>query len=238
MMRVLFICLGLAVPASADTVLRVPYETLEPRLVTRIDFEDYPRQLSPGTRLDDLQPFDGAIIGERFSGQSLSHEGGFDRLSPTPLAPLSLQAGESGENLAVSFIFQLSNQLVGLGPAGYPARESSGEGAVSVLFERDQFAVGFRVAADPRPKAEDPQRGIMTVAFYRRDGSVIDMLQVALDWGRGSYGFIREGEAQDIAGITIVNFDPEGIAIDDIIFDQDLTIGMLPDQPDSLRYLR
>lgn len=224
-MRSILALLILALPAAAEPVLRVPYGELEGRLVARIDFEDYPRHLSPGTKLDGIQPAKGAAFAERFAGQALLSAGGFDVVVSDPAGPLRLAAGAPGENLSVSFIYMLSNQLEGLAAPGYPAREASGEGAVSVLFERDQFALGFRVAAEPEPREGAGEPGRMTVAFYRRDGMRIAEMEIALDWGRGDYGFIRAGEVDDIAGITITNRDPAGIAIDDLIFDTDLAIG-------------
>ncbi|MEM1066836.1 MAG: hypothetical protein AAF771_01420 [Pseudomonadota bacterium] len=224
-MRALLALLALTLPVSADPVVRVPYAELEGRLVARIDFEDYPRHLSPGTKLDGIQPAKGAAFGERFEGQTLLASDGYDVVVADPAGPLRLAAGAPGENLSVSFIYMLSNQLEGLASPGYPAREASGEGAVAVLFERDQFALGFRVAAEPQPRDGAGEPGRMTVAFYRRDGVRIAELEIALDWGRGDYGFLREGEAADIAGITITNRDPAGIAIDDLIFDNNLAIG-------------
>lgn len=226
-MRTLIALLFCVSPALADPILRVPYSELEPRLVNRVDFETYPRHLSPGTMLEGVQTFEGASIAERFVGQVITQHQGFDRLTPMAQGPLRLQAGAPGQNLSVSFIFMLSNQLEGLAPPGYPAREASGEGAISILFDRDQFALGFRVAAELPPREAGPARGMMTVTFYRRDGSMIDTMPVELEWGRAAYGFLRNGEERDIAGIAITNSDPAGIAIDDLIFDQDLVLGWL-----------
>ena len=224
------LAVALAAPAQADSIALVPYETLEPRLVTRVDFEDLPRQMSPGTSLDGVQRFEGARIGERFAGQTLFHENGFDRLSPAPLPPLTLSAGAPGQNLAVSFITTLSNQVAGLAPPGYPERRAGGEGAIAVLFDRDQFALGFRVAAEIE-LPEDAPASLMRVSFFRRDASLIATLDVPLGWGFRGYGFLRDGETEDIAGITVTNSDPEGIAIDDLIFDTDLVLGLLELHP-------
>ena len=59
----------------------------------------------------------------------------------------------------------------------------------------------------------------MQVTFHGRDGTIIDRLDLELEWGRNGYGFARPDDQRDIAGITIENRDPGGIAIDDIIFD-------------------
>lgn len=225
MRALLLIAVVAALPVRADPVDLVPYEALEPRLVTRVDFEDYPRMMSPGTALNGVQRLEGVRIGERFSGQTLTQVGGFDRLSPGPVPPLDVVAGAPGQNLAVSFVYSLSNLVAGLAPPGYPKKEAGGEGAIAVLFDRDQFALGFRVAADLRP--EDNSSGRMQVAFYRRDATLIATMDVTLGWGIRGYGFLREAETADIAGVTITNMDPAGIAIDDLIFDTDLVLGML-----------
>ena len=59
----------------------------------------------------------------------------------------------------------------------------------------------------------------MQVAFYDRAGRTIDRLEVPLNWVRKGNGFQRVFGDNDIAGITIENLDPAGIAIDNIIFD-------------------
>ena len=204
---------------AADPVRLVPYPDLEARLVTRIDFEGFPRRLSPGMALEGVQALDGAALGERFAGQRLWQEAGFDRLTPFATPPLSIQAGAQRENLSVTLVPALSNLLWGLAPPGWPAVEAGGEGAIAVLFDRDQWGLGFRVAADPEPEAA----ATMRVAFFRRDATLVADLAVALVPGWAAYGFARDGERADIAGIVLTNDDPEGIAIDDLIFDSDLT---------------
>ncbi|MEL6645737.1 MAG: hypothetical protein AAFQ79_17535 [Pseudomonadota bacterium] len=224
-MRALLALLALTLPAHTEPITLVPYTDLEPRLTTRVDFEDFPRRLSPGISLDGIQPVEGAALGERFQGQLIWQQDGFDRTGLIPDAPLALVAGAEGQNLSIALIYQLSNQLQGLAPPGYPATNAEGEGSVAVLFDRDQFALGFRVAAEPRPRDGNGTPGQMTVQFFARDARLIAEKTVTLGWGRQAYGFVREGEATDIAGITITNADPAGIAIDDLIFDTDLAIG-------------
>ncbi len=226
--RLLALCALILLPgaASADPAVRlVPYASLEARLATRLDFENFPRRMSPGLPLDGVQRVEGAALGERFDGQTLWQQDGFDRLAPVARAPLRLLAGQAGENLVVSMIGPLSNQLGGLAPPGWPAVEAGGEGAIAVLFDRDQQALGFRVSADPRDAADEPSA--MQVTFFRRDGGLIADLSVPLTAGRAGYGFERMDETADIAGITITNDDPQGIAIDDLIFDMVLTLSAL-----------
>lgn len=204
--------------ACAQDVALVPYSELAQSLSELIDFEDFPSQLSPGINKDVPLIFHGAVLGERFDGQAAAPDGLYDRLDGRAAPGLVVMAGDTGQNLSVTHIYFQSNQLQGLGPAGYPDRDAGGEGAIAIVFEQDQIALGFKVSAEIRPDTPTPL-GRMFVTFHSRDGAVITRLEVPLDWGRNGYGFARTGAQQDIAGITIENRDPGGIAIDDIIFD-------------------
>jgi hypothetical protein len=212
--------------ALGQDVLRVSYDTLSERLVALIDFETLPKRPSPGEAVDGVLSFEGAGLAEGFRGQRVAQSGGFDALHLAPASPLTLQPGAPGQNLAVEFVYFMSNQVMGTAPPGFPDRRGGGEGAVSILFDRDQSALGFRVASEPKPKTEGT-KGWMQVSFYRRDGSLIDRLEVELDWFLGSYGFQRADGAADIAGISITNRDPEGVMIDDVIFDRPLELSLL-----------
>ncbi|MEM6636660.1 MAG: hypothetical protein AAF667_12300 [Pseudomonadota bacterium] len=222
----LVLTLAFAGPVAAD-IVRVPYDPLLSELDTQIDFETYPKKMSPGTKLDNVQSFDGASFGERFRGQSVVQEDGFDALAGIPSGPLEVYAGAPSENLSVTFYFLISNHLVGNAAPGFPESYAGGEGAIAVLFDRDQRAIGFRVAAEPEPDTQ-AEKGVMTVSFFRRDGSIITQKTLPLDWGRGSYGFARTEDQRDIAGVTITNRDPAGIAIDDVIFDSQTVTGLAP----------
>ena len=182
--------------------------------VYAFDDMDYPA----GTKLDGIQDFGGVRGAERFFGQYVEQVDGFDRITGVPVFPLKLMPGRERENLAVTFYFMITNHLVGHAAPGYPENRAGGEGSIALLFDNEQRALGFIVAAEPRPKEDRPQ-SVMTVSFYSGDGRLIDRLNVPLAWGRKGYGFVREGNIPDIAGITIENRDPAGIAIDDIIFD-------------------
>ncbi|MCG6902061.1 MAG: hypothetical protein LJE68_05210 [Rhodobacter sp.] len=219
--------LSIATAAQSQAIQQVPYAQLEDELTARIDFEGFPRLPSPGSQLDGIQAFDGALIGERFDGQMIAQDHGFDILHLAPTPPLRLRPGANGENLAVEFVFFMSNQLKGMAPPGFPERNGGGEGAVAILFERDQSALGFRVTAEPDPKNPEIAKGRMTVAFYRRDGALIDRLDVELGWLLAGYGFQRSDGAEDIAGIAITNRDPQGVMIDDVIFDRVLVTSWL-----------
>ncbi|MEM1386933.1 MAG: hypothetical protein AAF626_04180 [Pseudomonadota bacterium] len=213
-----FLLIILAAPLQAAELVRVPYSTLAQTLSERIDFEQFPSQLSPGINQDAPLVFEGATLGERFAGQVAAEAAFFDTLSGAPEPGLVIRPGAPGQNLTITHIYFQTNQLQGLGPSGYPTRDAGGEGAIAILFEQDQQAFGLKVSAELRPDTPEP-KGTMTITAHRRDGSVIDRIRVPLDWGRNGYGFARPGDEDDIAGITIENRDPGGIAIDDIIFD-------------------
>ena len=95
-----------------------------------------------------------------------------------------------------------------------------GEGALAVLFDHDQSAMGFRVHTDyPDPLGSRPAwRGQIEVRFHDRDGRLITRLQFHPGPGITDFGFKRVGARRDIAGVIILNTDPGGIAVDDIIF--------------------
>ena len=217
------ICAGIA---GAQEIERVPYTVLEQELVARIDFEDLPRIPSPGKAVDQIMAFQGAQIAERFRGQLVAQDAGFDAFLSDPSAPLVLEVGPPGQNLAIEFVYFMSNQIMGTAPPGFPERDGGGEGAVSILFDRDQSALGFRVASEPKPR-DGRAKGRILVAFFRRDGSLISEVEVELDWMLGAYGFQRRGGVEDIAGVSITNRDPQGVMFDDVIFDRNLVMGLL-----------
>ena len=219
MVRLFALLAILASPAAADGIRTVPYDDLKTRLARIVDFENFSRYMSPGTRLEGVQDFDGVRAAERFSGQITQQNEGFDQILGDPLPPLTLAAGREFENLAVTFYFMITNHLVGHAAPGYPEDKAGGEGAIALMFDHPQSALGFRVAAEPAPKDGNVPKGLMTVTFYDVAGKRIDLMTIPLDWGRAGYGFEKTDKVPDILGITIENRDPAGIAIDDIIFD-------------------
>ena len=60
--------------------------------------------------------------------------------------------------------------------------------------------------------------------FLRRDGSVIAQLPVK-DLREYSVGFERRNGLSDIAGLVIMNTDPQGLALDNFRFGHVLGIG-------------
>ena len=178
-----------------------------------IDFESIAGGPPPGTNYDGILNFGGVLIGERFAGQTLSFSGNSDVLSGSPTGPLSLVVGTPGQNVAILSIPAEgvpTNAVVGLGRLGFPNPLAIGEGAVAILFDNDQSQFGFQSLGG--------NLGSANFDFFRRDGSLIQAL-TPTRLGSNSFGFEREGSINDIAGISIWNTDPGGIAFDNIIFD-------------------
>jgi hypothetical protein len=208
----------LAAPVAAQ-VTTESYAILQDELDGRIPFETLPQRAEPGFNLDAPIRTRGAWIGERFAGQGVTgalH----DALSGRPRAPLSVMPGRAGRNLSVALHRGFgSNALFPLGPAGFPELSARGEGAVAVLFNRDQAAFGLRVHSDYfKPLGLNPPRGTVTLRLFNRKGALIAEVEQQLRQGINEIGLRRNRNIPDIAGFTITNTDPGGIAIDDILF--------------------
>lgn len=205
-------------PMAWAQVVEDSYDRLARELDGRITFDALPQRSEPGFNLDAPIRVRGAWLGERFSGQRVQGAP-HDRLQGAPLA-MSVQAGAPGASLSVAFHrgFQ-SNALFPLGPLGFPAIAARGEGALALRFDRDQAALGLRVHSDyPDSLGTGAPRGGVILTLYRRDGSVIAVHEMRLDPGITNIGLRRVGGIPDIAGFTLTNTDPGGIAIDDILF--------------------
>jgi hypothetical protein len=173
-----------------------------------ITFDDVPGGGAPGTNYDAIFESDGALFAERFVGQTLSYSGDFDVLTGSPTNPLTLQAGLPYQNLVITLEPNTNSQvLAGNGPVGWPDYSSIGEGSFAVIFDYDQSEFGFVLAGG--------DGGPAIVDFFRRDGSLIDSIEIP-NITLGNYGFQRIGGVADIAGVSIHNTDPAGIGIDDL----------------------
>lgn len=175
-----------------------------------ITFDDIQSGFGIGHPIDTLLIRPGARFGERFSGQTLTPEGDFDRVSGAALSPLTAIPGAPGATLGA---LRLGPTIVlqGNGPRAFPRTEAVGEGAIAVEFDNDQAALAFDLRGG--------EAGSLEVTFLRRDGSEIARL-VLSPLHEESYGFARQGNISDIAGILITNTDPQGVAIDNVAFDK------------------
>lgn len=175
-----------------------------------ITFDDVQSALGLGHPIDDLLIRPGARFGERFAGQVIEANGDFDKVIGSAMSPLTAVPGEPGATLGAMRL-PGTTVLQGHGPARFPRAEAVGEGAIAVEFDTDQGALAFDLRG-----GED---GTLTVIFFRRDGSEIARLRLS-DLSEEHYGFARGPGNADIAGVLILNDDPQGIAIDNLAFDK------------------
>jgi hypothetical protein len=208
--------------AQAEPVVQVDPATLIPALAGVQDFDHLPLAPEPGLIHDTLLRVAGLTLGERFVGQSVvGHP--HDRLSGAPTAPLALAAPEPGMHLSTAFHPGFgSNALFAVGPDGFAAISGRGEGAVALLFDRNVRAVTLKLHAeyaDPLGARALPGRAYLS--FFDRAGALIDAHEIALATGVIALGFRLDGDGPGIAGISLTNDDPGGLAVDDIRFPLD-----------------
>ena len=202
MLRLLVLA-ALAWPAAAHAcdrpVCRVDPASL--RLSEIVGFDGQPSGLGPGRDVRGLLTLEGASFGERFAGQRLERVETFDHVDGPAEAPLTLLAGADWHNLSVLRMPGL-NVLSGDGPEGYPKQAATGEGAIAILFARDQAALRLWLRGG--------EGGTARVQFLARDGAVLDLHEVAA-LSEDEVGFVDEQGR--IAGLVLTNRDPEGIAL-------------------------
>jgi hypothetical protein len=185
-----------------------------------ITFDDLASAGVNGANYDNLFESDGASFGERFVGQSVVNNGGFDAVTGSPTGGLSLATGSANHNLSL-LEYNGSNVLAGLGPDGFPNYSAIGEGAFAVLFDYDQSQFGFQLVGG--------DFGSATVDFYTRSGALIESQSIT-GLANDYYGFLRDGGIQDIAGIVIYNIDGGGVGFDNLRHD----VPGIPGTPDSV----
>lgn len=211
-MRPAFLCLACLVAGPVLACDR-PVCEVDPGMLALarvITFDDQRAGMGPGMEHREVLALPGARFGEHFMGQRRWAEGDFDRVDGPGLAPLMLLPGPPGELFSIHRLGR-SNVINGFGPAGFPRDNAQGEGALAVLFDEDQAALGFDVLG-----GED---GAAFLVFLARDGRVIDRLR--LDGLRErEFAFRRSTGQADIAGFVLTNDDPQGIAIDNLRFGQ------------------
>ncbi len=220
------IVLGLSTGAVSAQVQPESYATLARELDGRISFDTLPQRLEPGFNLDAPMRFHGAWLGERLVGQ-VTGGAPWDVIDGTARVPLAVAPGRPGQNQSVALHRGFgSNALFPVGPGGFPAVDARGEGAVAILFDRDQAAFGLRIQADyADPLGNRPPPGTVQMAFYTRKGVLIARTEHQLGNGITEIGLRRAGNIPDIAAVVITNTDPGGVAIDDIVFQLTALIG-------------
>ena len=176
---------------------------------------------------DTIVQGNGLSFGKRFAGQQLGTQtidfpgfftAPYDVLSGSPTSALTLEAGSADRNLWIGDTQTLTGfAIAGCGPNGSAFGPGGlGHGSVAVLFDTDQSQLGFRIGG------QNGSTGI--VSFFRRDGSLIETLNLALvgvlpvECPDLTFGFLRDGAVADIAGFSITHNDFAGIYMDDFIF--------------------
>ncbi|SMX43445.1 hypothetical protein [Actibacterium lipolyticum] len=218
----LIVWAALSAPAIAQQIAPADYATLKRELDGIISFETLPQRPEPGMTFDHNVYFKGAWLGERFQGQVLSFSPqGHDKLSNRDAeTPLRLLPGQANQNQSVAFHNGFaSNALFPLGQDGIGKITGRGEGALAILFDHDQAAMGLRVHTHyATPLGNAPVLGRLQIAFFTRAGVLIDAQDHNLSSGITELGWRRARNIPDIAGVVVTNTDPGGVAIDDIIF--------------------
>jgi hypothetical protein len=184
----------------------------------------------PGTPYDNIIDYGGVQFGERFSGQTRTSGGPssiFDVLSGSPTNPLTLVAGNPGQNLAVAgppslgaqnqFLYSLGP--VGffgpLGPIGVPQGDALGTGSIAVLFDVDQSQLGITLIGFPNPS--------ITADFFHRDASLISQLSFnSSNQESNVFSLQRENGLNDIAGFSLFSIS-DRISIEELSFNSTVT---------------
>lgn len=149
----------------------------------------------------------GATYGEMFLGQTLGNVGGFDTLSGTPTAAMTLQANPTlADNIG---ILAYSGSKVVYGDL----RAQIGEGALSILFDTTTDLLGFDVVGT--------DGGAFTVDFFGSSGNLLGSITSSAT--NSFFGF-RATAGDQIAGVSITNNDGGGIAYDNITFNRSTSV--------------
>lgn len=146
----------------------------------------------------------GATYGERFAGQALSTVGGFDSLSGAPTVLLTLLANPViADNIG---IFLGSSKII-YGDLG----GLLGEGALSIRLSAGTDVFGVRITGS--------DGGPFTANFFGSEGSLLATIAQATLRMASFFGFRTTG-GDRIFGVSLTNTDPDGLAYDDVTFNQ------------------
>lgn len=219
--RDLAVCLGVLLPdiGQADGITLTLYPE---HLDGHVRFDTLPRRDEPGHVIDQLYLGPDVALGSHFKGQTLGTRTGpggqqHDTLTQrraTP--PLHLLPGAPGQSLSVAWHRGFGSMaLFPLGPSGFPRVDARGEGAVSILFETDQDLIGLRIHSGySDPLGQSPRPGAVHVTCLSRSAEVRARIDTPLATGITEIGL--QFDTGPIAGCTLTNTDPGGIAIDDL----------------------
>lgn len=159
----------------------------------------------------DVLSVPGVSFSESFVGQTIAEfpfagSGTTLHEDPTgiPTSPLTLQPNpDLKENVRTlgSVLGAYINPYTQASPVFY----DGGEGSVAILFDVDQFEIGFT--------ARGSDGGDVRVSFYARDGILIDTVVAALAGGPNGVkelAFRHQSMTANIAGVTLVSLDGGG----------------------------
>jgi len=148
----------------------------------------------------------GATYGEKFSGQALTINGGFDELSGSPSSSLTIEANASTtQNIGID-----STPVAG-GNTIYGNSSSLKQGSLAVLLDSESDVFGFDVT--------DAFFGLgsFSIEFFANDGSSLDLINVA-SVTDSFYGFKVDSGASLIKGVSIFNNDIGGLEFDNFTY--------------------
>lgn len=198
-----------------------------------------PPRPEPGHVFSHPFRIDGLWLGAGFDGiaqQPLHIAGGVfdDATAQAARAPLRLRADPPGQGVALAYHRGFGSVAAfPLGPMGAAVAAGRGEGALAVLFMGDSPGVGLRVHSDyPDPLGTRSQPpGQLRILAFNRGGALLGQATIALQTGVTDVALKRPGGQADIAGFLVLNTDPGGIAIDDILRPEPALIGRLDPAP-------
>ncbi|NNU79922.1 hypothetical protein HMH01_05665 [Halovulum dunhuangense] len=221
----------MAPPLAAQSRIEViPYDDIAVPPGTQIDFEGLSVHSDRGLMpVDGLLVLKGVALGERFEGQGagtrISPEGiAHDRILERPTAPLAVEPGPRGGNLAIAQSDPAFGSSVllptGPGAADGDADHRHGEGAVALRFDQDQCMLGFAVYLDGLggTVAALEAGWNLRVTFYDRDGRILGEMSQLRSGGLQTAAYRDRSGVPMIAGAMIENLDIGGIALDDLRF--------------------
>ncbi|MDX5401898.1 MAG: hypothetical protein LPK02_05950 [Rhodobacterales bacterium] len=231
-------------PVHAAEIVARPYAALQQELDRIEGFEGWPARAEPGHLLRAPHRGDGIAIASHFTGQTpailtLRDGGSYDSLSEARAqAPLRLEVGPPGQGIAIARHRGFgSNAVFPVGPRGFDRIDGRGEGSLAILFDDDQRAVGLLVHADyADPLGTRPAtRGTVEVIVLDRAGRVLARPVTPVSEGVTALGYQTASGAPLIAGLVLLNTDPGGIAVDDILYARAGLMGRAPQVTPDLR---
>jgi len=186
----------------------VALDTLNVPCPQTITFSELSGGDPPGTNYDGIVMSGDLLFSEHFLGQTAAPAGVYDVVLGAPTNPLTPEVGATLQNLDI--FDYAGNVLTGLGPLGYPDGDAIGEGSIAIYYPALQSKVKLSIVGG--------NGGAATISFYRRDGSLIDVVVVS-GLTDISYGFGTSDDSHIISGILIQNADESGIGITNICYD-------------------